>query len=150
MRLESIAFKDAGEMPVRFTCDGSDFSPPLTWSKAPPETKSFALLCNDPDAPGGMWRHWAVYDIESEKRGLEEALAADVRGLKQGLNDFGRHGYGGPCPPRGRGAHQYRFILLALDTPSLGLPDGARCKDVERAARGHTLAEAQLTGFYGR
>lgn len=150
MQLSSAAFKDADAVPRRFTCDGADISPPLAWGGAPSATRSFVVLCNDPDAPGGVWRHWAVYDIDPSVRGLEEGLSADASDMKQGANDFGRRGYGGPCPPRGRGAHHYRFILLALDAPNLGLRDCAPCQDVERAAQRHTLAEAQLTGFYAR
>jgi Raf kinase inhibitor-like YbhB/YbcL family protein len=125
-------------------------SPPLQWTSPPIEAKSFALLCDDPDAPGGTWRHWAVYDIPPDETHIGEGLSADARGVKQAINDFGRRGYGGPCPPRGHGRHRYRFTLLALDAPTLGLRDGVRCRDVERAARRHVLDEARLTGVYQR
>jgi Raf kinase inhibitor-like YbhB/YbcL family protein len=150
MQLQSAAFEDAGDIPARFTCDGDNISPPLRWSDAPRSVKSFAILCSDPDAPGGMFRHWAAYDVDPAQRSLPQAVAAAAPGMRQAVNDFRRRGYGGPCPPRGHGAHQYRFTLLALDTPSLDLGESASCAEVERAARAHVLAEANLTGFYQR
>jgi Raf kinase inhibitor-like YbhB/YbcL family protein len=150
LQLSSTAFRDAEDIPRRFTCDGENVSPPLQWTDVPSAAKSFALLCDDPDAPSGVWRHWAAYDIPPARTGLPEHLPAKAKGLKQAVNDFGRPGYGGPCPPHGHGAHHYRFTLLALDTDGLGVHAGASCKDVERAARRHALAEAQLTGVYRR
>jgi Raf kinase inhibitor-like YbhB/YbcL family protein len=150
MQILSAAFEDAGDIPRRFTCDGDNISPPLRWSDPPPSVKSFAILLSDPDAPGGVFRHWAAYDIAAAQHSLPEAAAAVGPGMRQAVNDFRRRGYGGPCPPHGHGAHQYRFTLLALDTPSLELDERASCADVERAARRHVLAEANLTGFYQR
>jgi Raf kinase inhibitor-like YbhB/YbcL family protein len=150
MQLSSTAFDDTGDIPRRFTCDGENISPPLRWAEPPPSSRSFVLLCSDPDAPGGVFRHWAVYDIDAAESDLAEGVAPGATGLKQALNDFQRRGYGGPCPPRGHGAHQYRFTLIALDTPRLELAETPSCQDVERAARRHALAEANLTGFYQR
>ena len=149
MRMASPAFPDSAVIPRRFTCDGENVSPPMQWSGAPPETRSFVLLCDDPDAPGGVWRHWAVYDIPSATSELEES-ASVAGGLKQGFNDFHRLGYGGPCPPRRHGVHHYHFRLLALSCAELGLPGTPTCKEVEQAARKHTCAEAILIGLYER
>lgn len=150
MQLSSAAFADGRPIPRRHTCDGENVSPALAWSDAPPETKSFALLCDDPDAPAGVWRHWAVFDIPLTHAELAEHVRSHVADFRQGTNDFRKPGYGGPCPPRGHGPHRYRFSLCALDTESLGLREGAACADVERAARAHTLAQALLTGIYQR
>jgi hypothetical protein len=122
----------------------------LRWNDAPSSVKSFALLCSDPDAPGGVFRHWAAYDIDKVQRSLPPTISAVAPGMKQTINDFRRRGYGGPCPPRDHGAHQYRFTLLALDAPSLDLGENPSCAVVERAARVHVLAAASLTGFYQR
>ncbi len=152
MRLISNAFSDGDAIPKRFTCDGEDVSPSLHWNGAPPETRSFALLCDDPDAPAGTWRHWAVYDLPAVSDGLPED--AGRRGgalhLHQGVNDFGYAAYGGPCPPHRHGPHHYRFRLMALSTEKLALGGNASCRDVEREARKHALAETVLTGVYQR
>ena len=152
MRLISNDFVDQAKIPRVCTCDGEDVSPALAWTGAPAETRSFALLCNDPDAPAGVWRHWAVYDISPALSELPRGAgrATGQEGFKQAINDFGRPGYGGPCPPRGHGAHRYRFILLALSVDLLGAPENAHCRDVEREAREHALAEAVLVGTYER
>ncbi len=150
MRLRSSAFEDKGQIPRRFTCDGEDVSPPLQWSAAPGETKSFALLCDDPDAPAGVWRHWAAYDIPGDRASLDEDESRFGASFKQAINDFRRLGYGGPCPPHGHGPHHYRFRLLALDIAALSVPENADCAAVEAAARKHALAEARLTGVYER
>ncbi len=149
MKLRSSAFADGSDVPRRFTCDGDNLSPPLQWSGAPAETRSFVLLCDDPDAPAGTWHHWAVYDIPSTA--TELALdAAQQAGLKQAVNDFRKTGYGGPCPPHGHGPHHYHFRLLALSTDHLRTRADASCKDVEREARKHLVAEATLVGVYER
>src|SRR5690606_38826602 len=93
MQLSSAAFEDAGPVPRRFTCDGADLSPPLAWAEPPAAARSFVVLCNDPDAPGGIWRHWAVYDINASVRGLDEGFSSGAGDMKQGVNDFGRRGY---------------------------------------------------------
>jgi Raf kinase inhibitor-like YbhB/YbcL family protein len=113
MRLNSSAFADGSAIPRRFTCDGDDLSPPLSWSDAPPGTRSFVLLCDDPDAPAGTWHHWAAYDIPSTLTALAERAASDAErgGFKQAINDFQRSGYGGPCPPRGPRAASLPFSV---------------------------------------
>jgi len=149
VRLRSSAFEDEKPIPRRHTCDGEDVSPPLAWSEAPVGTRSFALLCDDPDAPAGTWHHWAAYDIPADRTALAED--ASRRGdLKQARNDFRRSGYGGPCPPRGHGPHRYHFRLLALAIDHLPLPKDASCREVEREARKHVLSEATLVGIYQR
>lgn len=152
MQLTSAAFTNGDPIPVRYTCDGQDLSPPLAWSGAPPRTKSFALLCDDPDAPAGTWHHWALFDVPAHVPKIEEDMPTRemVGAIRQALNDFGRFGYGGPCPPRGHGLHHYHFRLLALDVVSLGLQGPVRCVDVERAAGSHVLGAAELVGTFTR
>jgi len=151
MHLVSPAFRNGEALPVRFTCEGADVSPPLAWSNVPKETQSFALFCEDPDAPGGTFHHWAIYDIPAATMELPEAFlhTGTVGPMHQGINDFGKTGYGGACPPKGHGIHHYHFKLLALD---VGLLDarGKRCSDITKAARPHTIAEAELVGLYMR
>lgn len=153
MRLQSKGFADGGTIPLRFTCDGDDISPPLHWSDAPLLTKSFVLLCDDPDAPGGVWRHWAVYDIPAERTSLDEneGRSGGRQNFKQAINDFDRPEYGGPCPPHRHGIHHYHFKLLALAIGELPLArKDPSCEEVEREARKHMLAEATLIGVYQR
>jgi Raf kinase inhibitor-like YbhB/YbcL family protein len=152
MRLNSTAFADGSAIPRRFTCDGEDLSPPFTWSDVPTGTRSFALLCGDPDAPAGTWHHWAAYDIPSTLTILAQGAASDAEklGFKQAINDFQRLGYGGPCPPRGHGLHHYHFRLLALSVDHLPVGSTPSCREVERAARRHTIAEVTLVGVYQR
>ena len=152
MRLNSTAFADGSAIPRCFTCDGADLSPPLNWSDAPTGTRSFTLLCDDPDAPAGTWHHWAAYDIPSTLTMLAEGAASDAEqlGFKQAINDFHRPGYGGPCPPHGHGLHHYHFRLLALSLDHLPVGGTPSCREVERAARSHTIAEGTLVGVYQR
>jgi Raf kinase inhibitor-like YbhB/YbcL family protein len=152
MQLRSNSFADGGMIPRRYTCDGEDLSPELHWNAAPAETRSLVVLCDDPDAPGGTWHHWAAYDIAAGVAALPEG-AGGPRGdpaLKQAVNDFGRPGYGGPCPPRGHGPHHYHFRLLALGSDRLPVSAQPSCRDVEREARKHLITEATLVGVYGR
>jgi Raf kinase inhibitor-like YbhB/YbcL family protein len=151
LQLKTSAFKPGGDIPTKFTCDGSDTSPALTWENPPPDTQSFALVVEDPDAPGGTWVHWVVYDLPPTEHELPEGLPAEGQlpsGARQGRNDFKKVGYGGPCPPRGP-AHRYYFKLYALDT-MLGLRPGAKRAEVERAMRDHILARAEVIGRYRR
>lgn len=150
MRISSSAFADGAAIPRRHTCDGEDISPPLAWSAAPADTRSFVLLCDDPDAPAGTWHHWAVYDIPADRSELPAGVAADAKGVKQAANDFRRPGYGGPCPPHRHGPHRYHFRLLALSVEHLALGPVPGCREVEREARKHLLAEATLVGVYER
>jgi Raf kinase inhibitor-like YbhB/YbcL family protein len=151
LQLTSPAFRANDRIPPVHTCDGNDTSPPLAWSGAPSGTKSFALILADPDAPGRTFYHWAIFDIAATATVLGAGTRKSelVDGARQATNDFGRVGYGGPCPPPGR-PHHYRFRLLALDVDRLDVPSRARCIDVERRAEPHRLAEATLTAIYGR
>jgi len=149
--LESPAFKDDGRIPEKYTCDGLDISPPLRWSGQPPETKSFAIIVEDPDAPGGIFTHWIIYNIPADVNQLDEGMeSAEVLpgGIMQGLNDFGRLGYGGPCPPPGE-PHRYVFRIYALDT-MLELNQAASKDELLKLMKDHILAEATLTGIYSR
>ena len=152
LTLKSSAFTEGQRIPKRYTCEGEDLSPPLTWSGAPEGTKSFALLCDDPDAPMGTWHHWAAYDIPASTSELKEGYPSDavVGPVHQAVTDFGRTGYGGPCPPPGHGTHRYFFKLLALDVARLDVPSGVKCQDVEAAAKPHVLGHAELMGTYSR
>jgi Raf kinase inhibitor-like YbhB/YbcL family protein len=152
MRLSSTAFRDRSAIPHRYTCDGEDISPPLEWSAPPEGARSFVLLCDDPDAPAGIWHHWAAYDIPAHLTFVAEGAAQRTgqRDFKQAINDFQRIGYGGPCPPRRHGPHHYRFWLLALSIDRLSTGISPSCRDIEREARKHVLAEATLIGVYER
>ncbi len=150
--LTSTAFADHGEIPKQYTCEGADISPPLKWSGAPPGTRSFALIVDDPDAPDPRapkmtWVHWVIENIPADAQALPEGAAA--RGLPtgavQGLNDWKRTGYGGPCPPIGR--HRYFHKLYALDTVLTGL-DRPTKAELLNAMQGHVIAETQLVGTY--
>lgn len=150
--LRSNAFADGKSIPVRFTCEGEDISPPLQWSGPPQGAQSFVLLLDDPDAPSGRWHHWAVYDIPADIRSLPEDFAAreNISGIGQAIGDSHRAGYAGPCPPRGHGTHRYQFHLLALSIEHLPVKPRAHCTEVEGAARAHMLDEAILTGLFKR
>ena len=152
MRLISTAFSDGATIPRRFTCDGEDVSPALQWFDAPAQTKSFVLLCDDPDAPAGTWRHWSVYNIPVDQTGLVEDAGRPKShdDFKQAINDFRRSGYGGPCPPHRHGIHHYHFRLLAVSCADLALHKEPSCEEIERAARKYALAEATLVGIYQR
>lgn len=142
--LESSAFRDGQAIPRPFTCDGTDRPPPLSWSDPPEGTRSFALIMDDPDAPSGTFTHWLLYDIPATAQDMSDpALGKTLR------NDFGRAGYGGPCPPPRHGAHRYFFTLYAVDVPVLELQGKTR-EALERALRAHTLATARLMGRYER
>jgi hypothetical protein len=147
--LKTQAFPESGTIPVRYTCDGLNLSPQLTWSGAPAGTKSLALVVDDPDAPGGTFLHWVLFDIGTKTEALPEGPTAAKLGIA-GINDFGKSAYGGPCPPRGRGPHRYFFKLSALDTPSLGLTVGATVIQVNQKMSGHVLGTATLMGRYER
>lgn len=152
MRLLSSAFKDSMPIPRHFTCDGENISPALRWIDAPQDTKSFVLLFDDPDAPGGVFRHWAAFDIPSYHSELVEG-AGRLEGFedfRHAVNDCEELGYTGPYPPHGHPAHRYRFCLLALDVAELSIRTHPSCDEVEREARKHLLAEASLTGLYHR
>jgi Raf kinase inhibitor-like YbhB/YbcL family protein len=146
LHLTSDAFKDGQPVPAQYTCDGADQTPTLHWGEPPAGTKSFALVIDDPDAPSGTFRHWGVFDIPASARSLGggQKLGTEVK------NDFGKSGYGGPCPPKGHGPHHYHFKLFALDVGSLGLNADAHVSDVEREAEKHAVARGELVGTYER
>lgn len=149
--LQSPVFPSGGDIPVKYTCDGPDLSPPLRWSDPPPKTKVFALIMDDPDAPAGTWVHWVLYGLAPTLRELPEGVPPTdtVPGTgTQGVNDFRRVGYGGPCPPRGP-AHRYFFKLYALDT-ELALPPRKTKAELLKAMEGHVLGQAELMGRYKR
>ena len=153
--LSSPSFEPGGRIPEVFTCDGADLSPELRWSGAPQETKSFALIMDDPDAPPGTWVHWVLYDLPAGTHDLpqgvpkKEALAGGAKhGASWGVDRYDRLGYGGPCPPPGK-PHRYFFKLYALSAP-LGLKAKATKAEVETAMKGKVLASAELIGLYGR
>lgn len=148
MRLTSSAFGPNAHIPVRYTCDGANVSPPLTWDDPPAGTRSLVLVCSDPDAPGGVWHHWAIYDIPAATRALAEAWPPTRKSPPQAINDFRRAGYGGPCPPRGDAQHHCHFRLYALSVESLGRQ--VHCGDVDAAAQSHAIAVAELVGCYRR
>jgi Raf kinase inhibitor-like YbhB/YbcL family protein len=151
MQLTSTAFSQGESIPVKYSCDDENLSPPLKWSGAPPGVKSFALIADDPDAPVGTWVHWVVFELQPTTAELPEGLPKSQflpGGAKQGLNDFKHLGYGGPCPPPGK-AHRYFFKLYALDS-LLDLKPGATKKEVERAIEKHILAQGELMGLYKR
>jgi len=144
--LTSEAFQNGQPIPVEYSCDGGDRSPALHWGEPPAGTRSFALVIDDPDAPSGTFRHWGVFDIPASAR----SVGGGQRVGTEVSNDFGRSGYGGPCPPKGHGPHHYHFKLFALDTDKLGLSANSKVVDVENAARQHAIAEGELVGTYER
>jgi Raf kinase inhibitor-like YbhB/YbcL family protein len=151
MEVTSSAFQAGKAIPAKYTCQGADISPPLQWSGVPAGAKSLALICDDPDAPVGIWVHWVLYDLPSTATDLAEnvpALETLSSGAKQGINDFKFVGYGGPCPPPGK-AHRYYFKLYALDAALLLKPRATE-QELLRAMDGHILAEARLSGTYQR
>ena len=151
MKITSTAFTEGSTIPKTFTGDGEDHSPPLKWTDVPDRTKSFALICDDPDAPMGTWVHWVIFNLPGDQRELNEGIPPESKlasGAKQGKNDFKKIGYGGPAPPRGK-PHRYFFKLYALDA-MLELNEGASKKEVEKAMNGHMVASGQLMGQYGR
>ena len=150
MEITSSSFKHEDMIPAKYTCDGQNISPPLSWSGAPEKTKSFALICDDPDAPAGTWVHWVIFDIPSNVNFLPEKIAKqeEIAGLgKNGKNSSRRYGYDGPCPPGG--IHRYYFKLYALDT-MLNLNTGLSKEELLKVMKGHVLAEAQVMGKYKR
>jgi len=151
--LSTPAFSDGAAIPAKHTCDGSDRSPEIHWTQPPAGTVSLALIVDDPDAPVGDWVHWVLYDVPSSVRSLPEGLPQVGKlesppAARQGRNDFGKLGWGGPCPPPGK-PHRYFFRLFALDQ-TLGLDPGATKAEVERAMKGRILARAEIHGTYAR
>jgi Raf kinase inhibitor-like YbhB/YbcL family protein len=152
VRLESASFREGEPIPKEHSRDGADSHPALAWSGVPKGTRSFALICDDPDAPRGRWVHWILYDIPAEVSALPASVSKTERhasGGTHGRSDFHELGWGGPAPPRGHGVHHYEFHLYALDG-KLGLPPGAGRRELEAAMKGHVLEETTLTGTYIR
>ena len=150
IKITSTAFEEGGFIPPKYTCDGADISPPLQWDNIPEGTKSIALISDDPDAPMGTWVHWVLFNLPADTRQLQENVPPDEtlpNGAMQGISDFQRIGYGGPCPPGG--THRYFFKIYALDV-ELDLEPGAAKPDLLNAMEGHILAEGQLIGKYKR
>jgi Raf kinase inhibitor-like YbhB/YbcL family protein len=150
MQVTSTAFREGETIPAQYTADGKNVSPPLQWTGAPDNTVSFALICDDPDAPRGTWVHWVLFNLPADVQSLAEALPRDAHpgGAIQGTNDFRRTGYDGPSPPPGK-PHRYYFKVYALDK-LLELPAGATKQQVVEAMEGHIPASGQLMGRYGR
>jgi Raf kinase inhibitor-like YbhB/YbcL family protein len=149
--LSSTAFKGGDKIPVKYTCDGQDISPPLVWGEPPQLTEAFALIVGDTDAPGGVFTHWVLFNLPANVNQVGEDIPAQERlqnGALQGKNDFGRIGYAGPCPPGGP-AHRYSFTVYALDKP-LDLKPGASREQLLGAMKGHILAQGELIGTYQR
>jgi len=144
MKITSSAFHEGGDIPSKFTCDESDTSPPLQITGIPSEAKSLVLIADDPDAPGGLFTHWLVWNIPPQTSSIAEGSAP--KGV-QGANDFGKSGYRGPCPPPGR--HRYSFKIFALDR-ELELRSGAKRSQVDAAMKGHVIAQGELVGRYAR
>ena len=149
--LTSAAFQNGQPIPQQHSCDGANQSPALNWDEPPQGTKGFALIVDDPDAPSGTFRHWAAYDIPANLRSLD-AGAGNSAGsaFAQAVNDMGKTGYGGPCPPKGHGIHHYHFKLFALDVDKLGVPANSKVLDVENEASKHALGTGELIGTYER
>ena len=148
--ITSSAFSEGQTIPTRYTCDGPDVSPDLAWSGVPEEAASLALICDDPDAPMGTWVHWVLFNVPADADGLPAEIPPDAtleNGACHGTNDFGKLGYGGPCPPGG--THRYFFKLYALDT-ELKIDSGITKAELLEATEGHILAEGQLMGTYSR
>jgi Raf kinase inhibitor-like YbhB/YbcL family protein len=151
LSVTSPAFKDGQRIPVKYTADGDDMSPPLTWTDIPEGVTEYALIADDPDAPGGTFTHWVIYGIPGDYGHLADGITQISEldnGAMQGKNSFGRIGYGGPSPPKGK-PHRYVFTLYAIDA-KLDLPAGITKEELKKAMQGHIMSEGKLTGLYGR
>lgn len=150
IQLNSSVFENEGMIPSKYSCDGEDISPPLSWPSVPERTQTIALIADDPDAPMGTFVHWVLFNLPADVQELPEDVPSEKKldnGALQGTNDFKKIGYGGPCPPGG--THRYYFKIYALDT-EIDLEAGATKKDLINAMEGHILAQGQLMGKYQR
>ena len=147
IEVTSAAFAQEGDIPAKYTCDGDDVSPPLSWAAGPEGTRSYALIMDDPDAPMGIWVHWVAWNIAGTS--LAEGVKGDAPTPPQGTNSGKRIGYGGPCPPRPTGTHRYDFKVYALDT-DLDLPPATTKDDLLKRIQGHVLGQGELVGRYKR
>jgi len=145
MEIKSSAFQNNGRIPAKHTCQGEDVNPQLEFFNIPEGTKSLALIVDDPDAPSGVWVHWLLWNIKPEIKEIKEGEIPE--GAKQGLNDFGKREYNGPCPPFGK--HRYFFKLYALDT-ALSISENSKKQELERAIQGHIIKKAELVGLYSK
>ncbi|MBQ0822829.1 YbhB/YbcL family Raf kinase inhibitor-like protein [Microvirga sp. HBU67558] len=151
LTITSPAFRNGEVIPVRHTRDGENLSPPLEWRDAPPETKSYVLIVEDPDSPSGTFRHWAMYNVPASEAGLPEGASAQgLRGAGEGVNGFRNPRYDGPQPPKGHGPHHYHFRLAALDVPQLEIHASAKVEEIWTRAQPHIIAEAEVVGVYER
>jgi Raf kinase inhibitor-like YbhB/YbcL family protein len=151
LTVTSTSFRSGGDIAKKFSCDGEDVSPQISWSGAPEGSKAFVLIAEDPDAPAGTWTHWVLYDVPAATTSFDEGLSKAEQlpdGLKQGRNDFRKIGYNGPCPPAGK-PHRYFFRLYALDR-ILNVKPGAARSEIEKAMQGHILAQGEYMGRYRR
>jgi Raf kinase inhibitor-like YbhB/YbcL family protein len=150
--LVSPVFLPGGAIPSEYTCDGADTSPPLNWSGLPEGTRSLVLIVDDPDAPSGVFRHWAAFDIPPGAPGLTAGYGPNrpAVGFREARNDFGAPDYGGPCPPKGQGVHHYHFRLFAIGRPTLDLTPSASAFDVLQAAQSYVIQQTELIGIYQR
>ena len=147
LKLVVAAFPENAAIPQKYTCDGQNVSPAVEWSGAPPQTRSFALILDDPDAPVGLFTHWLLWNIPASDHSLGENYHPSGT-VVAGTNDFGKRGYGGPCPPRG--THRYYFKLYALDVPALEIHGNSKRADVDRALHGHVIEQSEYMGRYER
>ena len=145
LRVSSPAFADGAPIPKKYTCDGSNVAPPLEWTGVPNDSRSLAVICEDPDAPSGTFTHWVLYNLPPSTRALGEGASIGTAGR----NDFGKSGFGGPCPPSKDAAHHYQFHVYALDVDSIGATGLSR-RDALQAIREHILDEGELVGTYQR
>ena len=145
LQITSSAFQNNGHIPRQYTCDGKDINPPLMIANCPQGTKSIALICDDPDAPGGIWVHWVIWNIFPDVKEIKENIVPT--GAIVGVNDFRQNRYGGPCPPSG--THRYFFKVYALDT-TFGISPNSTKADLEKAMKGHILGQGELIGLYKR
>lgn len=152
LSLSSPAFRNGERIPAKYTGDGENLSPPLAWSGAPPGTRSFALIVEDPDAPSGTFRHWGIYNLPGDRSMMPEGVerGAQAEPMSPAVNDFNHPGYDGPAPPKGHGTHHYHFRLAALDVERLAQPTDIPVADLWREVQSHKLAEAELVGTYAR
>lgn len=152
LSLTSPAFAQGETIPRRHTCDGDNVSPPLQWTDAPEGTRTLLVVCDDTDAPGGIFHHWAAYNIPPDWTGLREGYGPETveGGFYQAINDFSKPGYGGPCPPAADKPHAYHFRLSALSTEIVSAAPGASCVEIMTLARPYVIEFVELIGFYGR
>jgi Raf kinase inhibitor-like YbhB/YbcL family protein len=149
LTLEVASFPHEGQIPKKFTCEGENLSPAIHWAGVPSSTRSLALILDDPDAPAGVWTHWLLWDIPARVSSLPEGYHPRSP-VHTGTNDFGKPGYGGPCPPKGHGPHRYFLRLYALGVEALDVSDRARRAELERALRPHILATVEYFGTFER